>query len=79
MHTNNAVRHKKNKHGRKGVTRATRNLPLAEVQAIQVKERAWKDGFRSGRGHAFAEALRTVNAAKNIRAARRAIEELADE
>lgn len=77
MHTNNAVRHKRNKHGRKGVTRATRNLPLADAQAIEIKERAFMAGYDAGARTAIKDAAAAVNAAKTIRAARKILEEMA--
>lgn len=77
MHTNNAVRHKRNKHGRTGVTRATRNLPLAEAQSIEIKERAFKAGYSAGARTALKDAVAAVNGAKTIRAARKILEEMA--
>lgn len=76
MHTNRAVRHKRNKHGRKGVFRAMRNIPLSEAQAIEVKERAFKAGFNAGSRDAVVKAQKLVDGSKTIRAARKALEEL---
>lgn len=73
MHTNNAVRSKRNKHGRKGVPRSMRNVPLAAAQAIEIKEAAWKAGFNDGVRITLKDVVGLVNGAKTIRAARTAL------
>lgn len=76
MHTNNAARNKRNKHGRKGVPRALRNLPLAEAQSIELKQKAFRSGYEAGQRRALQLASTTVNVSKTIRAARKALDDL---
>ncbi len=71
----------KNKHGRTGVKKVRKVLPLdvaqkREAEEREAEERGWHKGLQEGERRAFYLALQMVNAAKSIRAARSAIAKL---
>lgn len=66
----------KNKHGRKGVKKYVPNRPLAENQKNEIAKKYHASGYKSGFKDAVFESLALANGSRNIRDARRRIEEL---
>lgn len=66
----------KNKHGRTGVKKVRAVLPLDVAQKREAEARGFKAGYTAGERVMLDAALRTVNAARTIRDARKRIAEL---
>lgn len=66
----------KNKHGRTGVKKYHPKRPLAEDQKAEAYERGWKKGMEQGVKAGRLQSRDVVNSSRNIRDARRRLEEL---